>query len=322
MRSNPCSWTVGALSVLAVAGAAAQAYPSKPVRFVVPFAAGGSADIVARVLAPKLGEQLGQQIVIDNRPGASAIIGVEAGAKAPPDGYTVTLGGFSSHVINAFLFPKLPYDPLRDFVAITVLTRIPNVLSAHPSVPVKSIKELIAFAKAHPGDITYASSGSGSSQHLSGVLLQKLAGISITHVPYRSGAPAVTDLLGGHVATMFATMPAAVQHIRSGRLRALGVTSATRSPALPAVPSIGETVKGYDIATYYSAHVPAGTSKEIVARLYAAFAKVLLTPEIKEKLAADGAEAVANTPEEFAVQLRAEHTRWGPLIRESGVRAE
>ena len=322
MRSNPCAWTVGALSVLAVAGAAAQAYPSKPVRFIVPFAAGGSADIVARVLAPKLGEQFGQQIVIDNRPGASAIIGVEAGAKAPPDGYTVTLGGFSSHVINAFLFPKLPYDPLRDFVAITVLTRIPNVLSAHPSVPVKSIKELIAFAKAHPGEITYASSGSGSSQHLSGVLLQKLAGISITHVPYRSGAPAVTDLLGGHVATMFATMPAAVPHIRSGRLRALGVTSATRSPAMPAVSSIGETVKGYDIATYYSAHVPAGTSKEIVARLYAAFSKVLLTPEIKEKLAADGAEAVANTPEEFAVQLRAEHARWGPLIRESGVRAE
>jgi tripartite-type tricarboxylate transporter receptor subunit TctC len=300
----------------------AQSYPAKPVRFIVPFAAGGSADIVARVLAPKLGEQLGQTIVVDNRPGASAIIGVEAGAKAPPDGYTVTLGGFSSHVINAFLFPKLPYDPVRDFVAITVLTRIPNALSAHPSVPVKSMKELIAFAKAHPAQITYASSGSGSSQHLSGVLLQKLTGISITHVPYRSGAPAVTDLLGGHVATMFATMPAVVPHIRSGRVRALGVTSATRSPALPDVPAIGETVKGYEIATYYSAHVPAGTPKEIVARLYAVFAKVLLAPDIKERLAADGAEAVANTPDEFAAQLKAELVRWGPLIRESGARAE
>ena len=300
----------------------AQTYPTKPVRFIVPFAAGGSADIVARIIAPKLGEQLGQTIVIDNRPGASAIIGVEAGAKAPPDGYTVTLGGFSSHVINAFLFPKLPYDPVRDFVAITVLTRIPNLLSAHPSVPVKTMRELIALAKAHPGQITYASSGSGSSQHLSGVLLQKLAGISITHVPYRSGAPAVTDLLGGHVATMFATMPSVAPHVRSGRLRALGVTSATRSPALPDVPAIGETVKGYDIATYYSAHVPAGTSKEIVARLYAAFAKVLLAPDIKERLAADGAEAVANTPDEFAAQLKAELVRWGPLIRESGARAE
>ena len=300
----------------------AQPYPSKPIRFIVPFAAGGSADIVARTLAPKLGEQLGQQIIVDNRPGASAIIGVEAGAKAPPDGYTVTLGGFSSHVINAFLFPKLPYDPVRDFVAITVLTRIPNVLSAHPSLPVKSVKDLITIAKARPAEITYASSGSGSSQHLSGVLLQKLAGISITHVPYRSGAPAVTDLLGGHVATMFATMPAVVAHIRSSRLIALGVTSATRSPALPAVQAIGETVKGYEIATYYSAHVPAGTSKEIVARLYAAFAKVLLAPDIKERLAADGAEAVANTPDEFAAQLRAELVRWGPLIRESGARAE
>jgi tripartite-type tricarboxylate transporter receptor subunit TctC len=189
-------------------------------------------------------------------------------------------------------------------------------------VPVKSIRELIAFARAHPGELTYASSGSGSSQHLSGVLLQKLTGISMTHVPYRSGAPAVTDLLGGHVATMFATAPSVAPHIRSGRLRALGVTSATRSPALPEVPAIGETVKGYDIATYYSAHVPAGTSKEIVARLYGAFAKVLLTPEIKERLAADGAEAVANTPDEFAAQLKAELVRWGPLIRESGARAE
>lgn len=312
-----------AIALTLLAGATqAQTYPSKPVRFIVPFAAGGSADIVARVLAPKLGEQLGQTIVIDNRAGASAIIGVEAGAKAAPDGYTVTLGGFSSHVINAFLFPKLPYDPVRDFVAITVLTRIPNVLSAHPSVPVKSVPELISFARARPGAITYASSGSGSSQHLSGVLLEKLAGVRITHVPYRSGAPAVTDLLGGHVSVMFATMPSVVPHIRTGRLRALGVTAATRSPALPAVQTIGETVKGYDIATYYSLHAPAGTAKEIITRLYAAFAKVLLTPEIKERLAADGAEVVANTPDEFSAQLKAEHARWGPLIRESGVRAE
>ena len=306
----------------AAALAHAQNYPAKPIRFIVPFAAGGAADIVARVLAPKLGAELGQPIVIDNRPGASAIIGVEAGAKSPPDGYTMTLGGFSSHVINAFLFPKLPYDPVRDFVAITVMTRIPNLLSAHPSLPVKSVREPIAFAKAHPGQITYASSGSGSSQHLSGVLLEKLAGVTLTHVPFRSGAPALTDLLGGHVYTMFATMPSVAPHVRSGRLRALGVTSATRSPALPDVPAIGEIVKGYDIATYYSAHVPAGTPKEIVAKLYAALAKVLLAPDIKEKLAADGAEAVANTPDEFAAQLKAELVRWGPLIRESGARAE
>lgn len=321
VKSTSCALVAAALWLLAAA-AAAQTYPAKPIRFIVPFAAGGSADIVARVLAPRLGAELGQQIVIDNRAGASAIIGVEAGAKAPPDGYTVTLGGFSSHVINAFLFPKLPYDPVRDFVAITVLTRIPNLFSAHPSVPAKTLRELIALAKSHPGQITYASSGSGSSQHLSGVLLEKLAGVKITHVPYRSGAPAVTDLLGGHVSTMFATMPSVAPHVRSGRLRPLGVTSATRSPAMPDVPSIGEIVKGYDIATYYSAHVPAGTPKEIVARLYAAFAKVLLAPDVKDRLAADGAEAVANTPDEFAAQLKAELVRWGPLIRESGARAE
>ncbi len=303
-------------------GAWSQAYPVKPVRFIVPFAPGGSADIVARVISPRVGEALGQQIVVENRGGASAIIGTEAVAKAAPDGYTLGLGGFSSHVINAHLFRKLPYDPVKDFVAITVMTRIPNVYSAHPSVPVKSMKELIALARARPGEITYASSGSGSSQHLSGVLLQNLTGIKITHVPYRSGAPAITDLLGGHVMTMFATMPAAAPHIRAGKLRPLGVTAATRSPAMPDVPAIDEFVKGFDISTYYSLHAPAGTPADIVARVHGAFTKVLLAPDVRQRLAADGAEVVANTPEQFAAQLKAEITRWGPLIRDAGVKAD
>lgn len=306
----------------AIGGVCAQPYPSKPIRFIVPFAPGGSADIVARILAPRLTDAFGQQVVVENRGGASAIIGTEAVAKAAPDGYVIGLGGFSSHVINAHLFAKLPYDPVRDFVAITVMTRIPNVYSAHPSLPAKSVAELVALARAKPGAITYASSGSGSSQHLSGVLLQNLTGIRITHVPYRSGAPAVTDLLGGHVMTMFATMPAAAPHIRSGRLRALGVTTAKRSPALPDVPAISETVRGFEIVTYYSLHVPAATPRDIVNRLYAVFSKILLAPDIRERLAADGAEVVANTPDEFLAQLKSELARWGPLIRESGVKAD
>jgi tripartite-type tricarboxylate transporter receptor subunit TctC len=261
-------------------------------------------------------------MVVENRGGASAIIGTEAVAKATPDGYTVGLGGFSSHVINAHLFPKLPYDPVRDFVAIMVMTRIPNIYTVHPSVPVSSMKELIALSRSRPGDITYASSGSGSSQHLSGVLLQNLAGIKITHVPYRSGGPAVADLLGGHVMSMFATMPSVAPHIRGGRLRALGVTTATRSPALSHVPAIAETVTGFDISTYYSLHAPAGTQAAMVTRLHGAFARTLLAPDIRQRLAGDGAEVVANTPDEFLAQLKAELTRWGPLIRGAGVRVD
>lgn len=302
--------------------AMAQSWPAKPIRFIVPFAPGGAADIVARIIAPRVGEALGQPIVVDNRGGASAIIGTEALAKAAPDGYTLGLGGFSSHVINAHLFPKLPYDPVKDFTAITVMTRIPNVYTVHPSVPAQSMKELIALARTRPADITYASSGSGSSQHLSGVLLQNLAGVKITHVPYRSGGPAVTDLLGGHVMSMFATMPSVAPHIRSNRLRALGVTTATRSPALPNVPAIAETVPGFDISTYYSLHAPAGTPAPIVNRVHAAYTKVLLSTDIRQRLAADGAEVVANTPDEFLTQLKTELTRWGPLIRGAGVKVD
>lgn len=319
MRNRYC---IGLMVMLTPATAMAQGYPAKPIRFIVPFAPGGAADIVSRIIAPRIGETLGQQIVIENRGGASAIIGTEAVARAAPDGYTLGLGGFSSHVINAHLFPKLPYDPIKDFVAITVMTRIPNILTAHPSVPAQSIKELIALARSRPADITYASSGNGSSQHLSGVLLQSLSGVKITHVPYRSGGPAVTDLLGGHVMTMFATMPSVAPHIRTGRLRALGVTAATRSPALPTVPAIAETLPGYDISTYYSLHAPAGTPAAIVSRVHGAYTKVLLTPDIRQRLASDGAEVVANTPDEFLAQLKAELTRWGPLIKKAGVKVD
>jgi tripartite-type tricarboxylate transporter receptor subunit TctC len=295
--------------------------PVKPIRWIVPFAAGGAADIVSRVIAPKAGEILGTQIVVDNRGGASGIIGVDAGAKAAPDGYVLHLGGLSSHILNAHLFTKLPYD-VRELSHIGLLTLVPNVFAVHPSVPARSVKEYIALAKARPEELTYASSGTGSSQHLNGVVLQQMAGIKLTHVPYRSGAPAVTDLLGGHVMSMFATIPSVAPHIRAGRLRAIGIASAQRSPALPDVPAVGETVKGYDMTTWYSLHAPAKTPREIVMKLNAAVNAALNDPDTRRRLTDDGAIVQPMTPEQFAAFFRKEYDRMGPIIRASGVKAD
>lgn len=295
--------------------------PVKPIRWIVPFAAGGAADIVSRVIAPKAGEILGTQIIIDNRGGASGIIGVEAGAKAAPDGYVVHLGGLSSHILNAHLFAKIPYES-RELSHVALLTLVPNVFSVHPSVPARSVKEYIALAKARPGELTYASSGAGSSQHLNGVVLQQMAGIKLTHVPYRSGAPAVADLIGGHVASMFATIPSVAPHIRVGRLRALGVASARRSSALPDVPAVGETVKGYDMTTWYSLHMPPKTPREIVTRMNAAINAALNDPETRRRLTDDGAIVQPMTPEAFAAFFRKEYERMGEIVRTSGVKAD
>jgi tripartite-type tricarboxylate transporter receptor subunit TctC len=295
--------------------------PVKPIRWIVPFAAGGAADIVSRVIAPKAGEILGTPIVVDNRGGASGIIGVEAGAKAAPDGYVVHLGGLSSHILNAHLFTKLPYETL-ELSHIALLTLVPNVFTVHPSVPAKSVKEYIALAKARPGELTYASSGAGSSQHLNGVVLQQMAGIKLTHVPYRSGAPAVADLFGGHVMSMFATIPSVAPHIRAGRLRAIGIASARRSPALPDVPAVGETVKGYDMTTWYSLHAPPKTPREIVVKINAAVNAALNDPDTRRRLTDDGAIVQPMTPEEFAAFFRREYDRMGPIVRASGVKAD
>ena len=295
--------------------------PAKPIRWIVPFAAGGAADIVSRVLGPKIGEILGTQIVIDNRGGASGIIGVDAGAKAAPDGYIVHLGGLSSHILNAHLFTKLPYEP-RELSHIALLTLVPNVFTVHPSVPARSVKEYIALARARPGELTYASSGAGSSQHLNGVVLQQMAGIKLTHVPYRSGAPAIVDLLGGHVMSMFATIPSVAPHIRAGRLRPLGIAAARRSTALPDVPAVGETVKGYDMTTWYSLHAPPKTPREIVVRLNAAVNAALSDPEVRRRLTDDGAIVQSMTPEEFAAFFYKEYERMGGIVRASGVKPD
>ena len=309
--------------MLGATTAHAQTYPAKPVRFIVPFAAGGSADIVARIIAPKLGEQLGQTIVIDNRPGASAIIGVEAGAKAPPDGYTVTLGGFSSHVINAFLFPKLPYDPVRDFVAITVLTRIPNLLSAHPSVPVKTMRELIALAKAHPGELSYASAGMGNSTHLAGELFGMLAGVRMVHIPYKGSGPAMADTLGGQTAATFDSMQASMPHIKTNRLRPLAITAARRSPVIPDLPTIAEAgVPGAEAGTWYGMLAPASTPRAIVVKLNAEVIRALALPDVRDRLAAVGVDPIGSTPEQFAEEIKSDIVKWGKTIRVANVRAD
>jgi len=310
------------LLVLAVTPSLAQDWkPQKPIRWIVPFAAGGAADIVSRIITIKVGDILGVQVVVDNRGGASGIIGADAGAKAAPDGYTVALGGLSSHVLNYYLFEKLPYDP-REVTHVALLTLVPNVFTAHPSVPAKNVKEFLALAKARPGEVTYASSGVGSSQHLNAVVLQQMTGVKLTHIPYRSGAPAITDLLGGHVMSMFVTIPSGAPHMRAGRLRALAVASGQRSQALPDVPSIGETVKGYDMTTWYSLHAPPKTPRNIVMTINAAVNAALNDPEVRRKLTEDGAILKPMSPEEFTAFFNKEFERWGPVIRQSGIKAE
>ena len=310
-----------ALSVPLAASAQGEWKPSKPIRWIVPFAAGGAADIVSRVITAKAAEILGTQIIVDNRGGASGIIGADFGAKAAPDGYTVTLGGLSSHVLNYYLFEKLPYDP-REQSHVALLTLVPNVFTVHPSLPAKSLKDYLALARARPSELTYASSGVGSSQHLNAVVLQQMTGIRLTHVPYRSGAPAISDLIGGQVMSMFVTIPSGAPLMRAGRLRAIGIASATRSGALPDVPSIGETVKGYDMTTWYSLHLPPKAPREIVTRLGTAVNQSLADPAVLKRLVEDGAIVKPMSPEEFSGFFRAEFERWGPVIRNSGIKAQ
>lgn len=314
--------TAGAMLMLTgTAAAQGEWKPSKPIRWIVPFAAGGAADIVSRIITPRAAEILGTQIIVDNRGGASGIIGADAGAKAPADGYTVALGGLSSHVLNYYLFDKLPYDP-REQTHVALLTLVPNVFTVHPSLPVRTLQEYLTLARSRPGELTYASSGVGSSQHLNAVVLQQMTGIQLTHVPYRSGAPAIGDLIGGQVMSMFVTIPSGAPLMRAGRLRAIGIASATRSTALPDVPSIGETVEGYDMTTWYSLHAPPRTPREIVLRLNAAVNAALADPVIRKRLTDDGAILRPMSPDEFTGFFKSEFERWGPVIRRSGIKAQ
>ncbi|GAB3771167.1 tripartite tricarboxylate transporter substrate binding protein [Ramlibacter monticola] len=312
-----------AASVAAPLDAAAQAYPNKPITIVVPFAAGGTTDILARVVGQALTKELGQPVIIDNRAGAGGNIGGALAAKAAPDGYTLFMGTVGTHAINQSLYKKMPFDPIKDFVPLTRVAMVPNLLVANPGKPYKNVKELIAYAKANPGKVNFGSSGSGSSIHLSGELFNAMAKVDMVHVPYKGSAPAVSDLIGGQIDVMFDNMPSAIQHVRAGKLRALAVTTAKRSPELPDVPTIAEAgVPGYEATSWFGMFAPAGTPAPVLAKLNGALVKVLAEPEVKKKLAEQGAEPYGEKPEQFAEFIRKETAKWSKVVKDSGATAD
>ena len=301
----------------------AQDYPSKPVRFVVPFAPGGTTDVLARLVGEKLSASLGQQFVVDNKPGAGGNVGTAQVAKAEPDGYTLLMGTVGTHAINASIYPSLPYDPVQDFAPVTLVATVPNVLVVNPEVPANSVAELIALAKEKPGELNFASSGNGSSIHLSGELFKAMTGVDIVHVPYKGSGPAVVDLLGGQVQMMFDNLPSSAPQIKAGKLRPLGVTSKERSPTLPDVPTIAEAgVPGYEALSWFGVLVPAGTPDAIVAKLQNEIAKALADPTMRERFAELGAVPVGGTSAEFADLITAETAKWAKVVQDAGIKLE
>ncbi|MBK6394839.1 MAG: tripartite tricarboxylate transporter substrate binding protein [Betaproteobacteria bacterium] len=305
------------------AALAQTAFPTRPIRIVVPFPPGGTTDILARAAAQKMAEAWKEQAVVDNRPGAGGNIGAELVAKAPADGYTMLMGTVGTHSINASLYAKMPYDHVRDFAPVILVAAVPNVLVVHPSVPVNSVAELIAYAKANPGKLNFASSGSGTSIHLAGELFKVMAGVQMTHVPYKGSAPAIADLVGGQVQLMFDNLPSALPQIKAGRLRALGVTSAQRAPALPDVPTIAESgLPGYEASSWFGLLAPAGTPQDVVAKVNGEVARWLASPEAKEKLLSQGANAAGGTPEDFVRHIAAETAKWQQVVKASGAKVD
>jgi tripartite-type tricarboxylate transporter receptor subunit TctC len=317
------SVVVASLVVCAMPTGHAQNYPTKPIRIVVPFAPGGGGDLVARTVAAKLTEGLGQPVVVDNRAGAAGSIGADIAAKSPPDGHTLLLGSNGPLAINPSLYAKLPYDAARDFAPVSLVTVMPFVLVVHPALPARTVKELIALARSRPGELNYGSPGNGSSTHLANELLKSMTGMKIAHVPYKGVAPAATDLISGQIQMMSGDLSTLVPHIRSGRMRALAVTSSRRSGLLPETPTIGESgVPGYEASGWFGVLVPAGTPPNIVQRLNAAMLKGLAAADARERLSAFGGEVAPGTPEQFAAHIRTEAAKWGKLIRALGLKPE
>ena len=311
-----------AVIVLSAAGAFAQPYPAKPVRMVVPSSAGGGTDIVARIIAPDLGKRLGQQVVIDNRPGAGTMIGIEIVAKSPADGYTLLMVP-STLAINSALYKKVPYDPVRDFAPITQAVSSASIIVVHPSVPVKTVKELIAFARARPDQLNYASAGTGTYPHMTMELFLSMAKVKMVHIPYKGTGPAMIDMLAGHTAVMAATILTGMPQIRAGRLRPLGITSTARSGVAPEIPTIAEVgLPGFESVQWYGLLAPAKTPKDVVTRLHAETVRVLQQADIKERLAGDGADPVADSPGEFARFIQSELPKWAKVAREAGIKQE
>ena len=308
---------------LGTGSACAQSYPAKPIRMLIGFAPGGSTDIVGRVVGQKLGEILGTPIVIENRPGAGGTIAMQVGAKAAPDGYTLILGHLGTLAVNPAMTRKLPYDPVRDFAALSLIANVPAMMAVHPALPAKSVKELIALAKARPGQLNYGSSGPGGTPHLAVEYFKMAAGVDIVQVPYKGAGPMTIDLVGGQISMTITGLPPLLPHVKSGRLRALAVTTAKRLPSMPDVPTIAEAaVPGYEMTTWYGLLVPAATPKDIISKLHGAIVQTVKQPEVAERLSGEGADPAFNTPEQFAAYIKSEIVRWGDVIKRAGIKLD
>lgn len=315
---------LGLVALASIAGghAFAQSYPTKTIRMIVAYPPGGGTDIVGRLMALKLTDRLGQTVLVDNRGGATGNIGTELAARAAPDGHTLLMGNVAPNAVNVSLFKKLGFDPVKDFSPVSLVAITPNILVAHPSMPVKTVKELIAYAKAKPGALNFPSAGVGSSSHLAGEMLKSMAGISMVHVPFKGGGPAMVATIAGEVQIMFATMPAAMPHVKSGKVRPVAVTTAKRSQAMPGLPTIAEGgIKGYEAATWYGLLAPARTPKAVIDRLHGDTVKILAGP-VRQRLEAMGFEPDGGTPAQFAAYIRSEIAKWAKVIKDAGIPAE
>ena len=309
-------------TLLSVSAASkSQSFPAKSIRWISPWPAGGANDIFSRAIGQKIAESFGQQVLVDNRPGAAGTIGSDLAAKAPADGYTVVMGSSPTHAIAPALYPALPYDPVRDFAAVTLVGSVPNVLVLHPSVPARNVKELIAVAKARPGKLNFASTGNGTSQHLSAELFKFMAGVDMVHIPYKGTAPALTELVAGQVDLAFENMPALIPHIQAGRLRALAVTPSKRSAIMPELPTIAEAgLPGYDASVWFGVFVPAGTPRPVIDRLHAEILKALQTQDLKSRMVSMGTEVSGMGPDDFSAYVRKEIPKWANLVKAAGVK--
>ncbi|WP_420992935.1 Bug family tripartite tricarboxylate transporter substrate binding protein [Cupriavidus sp. 30B13] len=325
MRSKPLAAAMlaacTALSMLAAPAARADSYPSKPIRLVVGFPSGGAPDILARIFSEKI--SLGQPVVVDNKPGAGGNIGAEAVAHAAPDGYTLAMGTVGTHSINGALYARMPYDMVKDFTPVILVASTPNVLVVNPAVPARNVQELIALAKAKPGGLTFGTPGVGTSLHVAGELFNSMAGVKITHVPYKGRAMAIPDLLGGHITMMFDNLPSALPVVKEGKLRALGVTSARRSPSAPEIPTLAEQgLPGFEADSWFAIFAPANTPKDVIARLNAELNRIYTLPDVQAKLKTLGLDPVLGTPEKLAAYQHSEIAKWAKVVKESGAKAE
>ena len=302
--------------------ATAQPYPSKPVRIIVNFPAGGVADIYARIIGAKLQDAWGQPVVVENRTGGGGNIGADAVAKSAPDGYTLNMSAIGPHAVNVTLFSKMPYDPVKDFAAIALVLEAEGLLVVHPTVPASNVAELIAYARANPGKLTFASAGPGTASHLAGELFKTMAKVDMLHIPYKGNVPAITDLLAGQTSLLFATMPTVLPHAKAGKLRAIATLGSERSAATPELPTIGEALKGFEVNNWIGLFAPAGTPPEIVRRWNGEVMRVMQSPDIQARLPVDGARFAPNTPEQFSAFVKSEIAKWAPVVKASGARVD